>query len=94
MVTGISFLIAERAKINEVAEKIIEIDGLSEVYSVGGRYDLVAIIRARNNEQLAEIVTEHMLKISEIKSSETMIAFKVYSKHDLERMFSVGMEQA
>ena len=94
MVTGISFLIAERAKINEVAEKIIEIDGLSEVYSVGGRYDLVAIIRARNNEQLAEIVTEHMLKISEIKSSETNIAFKVYSKHDLERMFSVGMEQA
>jgi DNA-binding Lrp family transcriptional regulator len=90
MVTGIVFLTVERDKINEAAERITGIDGISEVYSVGGRFDLVAIIRARDNEQLAGIVTGHLLKIQGIKTSETMIAFKVYSKHDLERMFSIG----
>ncbi|MFC1614888.1 Lrp/AsnC family transcriptional regulator [Gemmatimonadota bacterium] len=92
MVTGLVFLTAERNEINKVAEKITDIDGISEVYSVGGRFDLVAIIRAKHNEQLAEIVTCHLLKVQGIKTSETMIAFKVYSKHDLERMFSIGLE--
>ena len=91
MVTGIVFLTVERTAINEVAQKITNIEGITEVYSVGGRFDLVAIIRARDNEQLADIVTDHLLKVQEIKTSETMIAFKVYSKHDLERMFSIGV---
>jgi DNA-binding Lrp family transcriptional regulator len=91
MVTGIVFLTVERTAINEVAQKITNIEGITEVYSVGGRFDLVAIIRARDNEQLADIVTDHLLKVQGIKTSETMIAFKVYSKHDLERMFSIGV---
>ena len=91
MVTGIVFLTVERVAINEVAQKITDIAGITEVYSVGGRFDLVAIIRARDNEQLADIVTDHLLKVQGIKTSETMIAFKVYSKHDLERMFSIGV---
>lgn len=92
MVTGIVFLNAERQSINNVAQAVIEIDGISEVYSVGGKYDLIAIIRARDTEQIAEIVTDHLLKVGGITSSETMIAFKVYSKHDLEQMFSIGFE--
>ena len=92
MVTGLVFLTVERDKINTVAQKIVKFDGISEVYSVGGRVDLVAIIRARDNEQLADIVTDHLLKVEGIKTSETMMAFKVYSKHDLERMFSIGIE--
>jgi len=91
MVTGLVFLTVERDKINTVADKIAEMDGISEVYSVGGRFDLIAIIRVKENDQLAEIVTGHLLKIEGIKTSETMIAFKVYSKHDLEQMFSIGM---
>lgn len=90
MVTGIVFLTAERQKINDVANRIVELEGISEVYSTGGRYDLIAIIRAKDNEQLAEIVTGHLLKIEGIKTSETMVAFKVYSKYDLEHMFSIG----
>ena len=66
--------------------------GVSEVYSVGGRFDLVSIIRAKNNEQLAELVTGHMLKVDGIKTSETLIAFKVFSHHDLESMFSIVFE--
>jgi len=90
MVTGLVFLTVERNKINNIAETISEMDGISEVYSVGGRFDLIAIIRVKDNEQLAEIVTGQLLRVEGIKTSETMIAFKVYSQHDLERMFSIG----
>jgi DNA-binding Lrp family transcriptional regulator len=92
MVTGIVFLNVERKSINKVAQQVTAIEGISEVYSVGGRFDLVAIIRARDNEQLADIVTSHLLAVEGITASETMIAFKVYSKHDLERMFSIGLD--
>ncbi len=91
MVTGIVLMNLERDKINAAAEKVTQIDGITEVFSVGGRYDLVAVIRARDNEQLADIVTDKMLKVDGITKSETMIAFKVYSRHDLERMFSIGL---
>ena len=91
MVNGFVFLTVERSKINTIAETISEMEGISEVYSVGGRFDLIAIIRVKNNELLAEIVTNHLLKVDGIITSETMIAFKVYSQHDLERMFSIGM---
>jgi len=93
MVTALVLLNVERNKINDVAQQLSEMDGVSEVFSVGGRIDLVAIIRARDNDQLAEIVTEHLLKVDGITSSETLIAFKVHSRHDLERMFSIGMEK-
>ncbi len=90
MVTGLVILTVERDRIEAVAGEVAALEGISEVYSVGGRFDLVAIIRARDNEQLAEIVTGHLLKIDGIRTSETLIAFKVYSRHDLERMFSIG----
>ena len=92
MVTGFVFLTVERDKINSVADEIARIEGISEVYSVSGRFDLIAVIRARDNEQLADVVTGHLLKVGGIKSSETMFAFKVYSRHDLERMFSIGYD--
>ena len=93
MVTAIVLLTVERDKINDVAEQIAEMDGISEVYSVGGRIDLIAVIRAQNNEQMAELVTGNLLKVNGIKTSETMISFKVYSRHDLESMFSIGLEE-
>ncbi len=81
-------------RVNEIAQQLVALDKVSEVYSVGGRFDLVAIIRAEDNEQLSDIVTRQLLNIEGIHSSETLIAFRVYSNYDLERMFSVGMEQA
>ncbi len=92
MVTAITVLKVERDKINSVAEQLVEIDGVSEVYSVGGRYDLVAIIRVKHNEDLADVVTEYIRKIEGIQRTETMLAFRTYSRHDLEEMFSIGME--
>lgn len=91
MVTSIILMNVERSKINEVAELLESIPGISEVYSVSGNYDLIAIVRVATNEELAQLVTQKMHAIKEIKKTETMLAFKAYSKHDLEAMFSVGM---
>ncbi len=92
MVNAIVLLKVERDQINTVAQELVDIDGVSEVYSVAGQWDLVAILRAKDDEQFAEIVTEGMLKVDGIRSSETLIAFRVLSKYDLDRMFSVGLE--
>jgi DNA-binding Lrp family transcriptional regulator len=92
MVSAIVLLTVERDKINSVADAVADIDGVSEVYSVAGRYDLAAIIRVKANEELAQVVTERIRRVGGITSSETLIAFRVYSRHDLERMFSIGME--
>ena len=93
MVSAIVLLTVERDKINSVADTISDIEGVSEVYSVAGRYDLAAIVRVKANEDLASVVTEHIRKVGGITSSETLIAFRVYSRHDLERMFSIGLEK-
>jgi len=93
MVTAIVLSDVERGKIGEVAEELADIQGISEVYSVSGRYDLAAIIRVKTNEELADLVTKHMLKVDGIQNTETMVAFRVYSRHDLDRMFSIGFEE-
>ena len=91
MVTAIVLLSVDRKSVNTVAEQLAAIDGIAEVYSVSGRYDLAAIIRVKDNDSLAELVTNHMLKVEGIQRSETLIAFRVFSKHDLEQMFAIGM---
>jgi DNA-binding Lrp family transcriptional regulator len=91
MLSAIVLLTVERDKINSVADRIADVEGVSEVYSVAGRYDLAAIVRVKTSDELANVVTEHIRKVAGITSSETLIAFRVYSRHDLERMFSIGM---
>ena len=90
MVSAIVLLNVDRDQINAVAEKLADMKGISEVYSVAGEYDLAAVIRVKDNDDLAEIVTNRMLKVGGIQKSETLIAFRVYSKHDLDAMFSIG----
>ncbi len=91
MVTSIILINTERTKINEVADQLAEMEEVSEVYSVSGNYDLVAIIRVKSNDDLANLVTKKLLNIDSILESETMLAFKAFSRHDLEAMFNVGM---
>lgn len=91
MVTAIIMLSVEKKHINQVAEKVASIEGLSEVYSVSGSYDIAAIARVQTNDQLSELVTKHLAQIDYILKTETMLAFQAYSKHDLEGMFSVGV---
>jgi len=91
MVTALVLLTVSRERVNEVAEELAEMEGVSEVYSLAGRYDLAVIIRAKDNDQLADAVTHHMLKVKGILMSETLIAFRTHSRHDLDSMFSIGM---
>lgn len=92
MVNSVVLLKVGRGLVNEVAQQLADINGVAEVYSVGGRYDLVAILRVRDNDALAALVTERMLKVDGITDTETLIAFRAFSRHDLEAMFSLGME--
>jgi DNA-binding Lrp family transcriptional regulator len=92
MLSAIVLLTTERDKTNAVAQTLADLDGVSEVYSVAGRFDLAVIVRVKDNDALASVVTEHIRKVPGINSSETLIAFRVYSRHDLERMFSIGLE--
>ncbi len=89
MVTSIILLNVKRDMVNEIAEKVADMGGVSEVYSVTGIYDLVAIVRVKTNEELSELVTGELLKIDGIEKTDTMLAFKAYSKHDLDAMFSI-----
>ncbi len=91
MVTALVLLSVTRSKVNDVAETLAELNGITEVYSLAGRYDLAVIIRVKDNEQMAELVTSHMLKVDGITASETLVAFRVHSRHDLESMFSIGL---
>ena len=92
MINAVVLLKIRNDRINEVAESMLELKGVSEVYSVAGQYDLVAILRAPDDQGIASVVTEKILKIEGLISSETLIAFRAYSKHDLGRMFSIGMD--
>ena len=92
MVTAILLINAERGRVIEVAEALAEIEGISEVYSVAGRYDLVAILRVRQTEDMARVVTAEIVKVSGIRETETLTAFQAYSRHDLEAAFSLGAD--
>lgn len=90
MVNAIILLTVEREAINEVAEALAALDGVAEVYSVAGQHDLAVVARVAHNEALADLVTSRIRKERRILKSETLISFRVYSRYDLERMFSVG----
>ena len=92
MVTAIVLIKAQREMVNETAQELIKLAPIAEVYSVAGPYDLVAIVRARTNEEMADAVTGSMLRMVGIEETTTLVAFKAYSRHDLERMFSIGQE--
>jgi DNA-binding Lrp family transcriptional regulator len=87
IVTAIVLLNVARTQVNAVAETLAEMAGTSEVYSVTGEFDLVAIVRMATNEDLAALVTERLVAVAGIEETTTMLALKVYSRHDLKSMF-------
>lgn len=92
MVSSIVLINVAHNRINAVAEELTQLKGVTEVFSVAGRYDLVAVLRVPDNEALADLVTGQALQVEGITHSETLIAFKVFSRHDLETMFSIGFD--
>jgi len=90
MATAIVLLNVEASETKRVAEVIAAIPGVTEVYSVAGHYDLVAIIRVREEERLADIVTEQIRSVRGIMTSQTLIAFRAYSRHELDSLFGMN----
>lgn len=91
MLTAIILINTERTRTIEVGEALAQMEGVSEVYTVAGRYDLVAMVRVSRNEDLADLVTRGVSELEGIRSTETLMAFRTYSRHDLESLFAVGL---
>ena len=92
-VTAVVLIKAKTQEINQLATSLAELDGVAEVYSVAGRYDLVAIVRAARNEDLADIVSQRMHQVPGIVDSETLISFRVYRKSEIEAGFALGLDE-
>jgi DNA-binding Lrp family transcriptional regulator len=91
VVTAIVSIKADVQRIPEVAEAIAQIPAVSEVYSITGDYDLMAIVRVRAHEELADVIPGELNKVSGVTATQTHIAFRTYSRHDLEAAFSIGL---
>ena len=94
MITAIVFVNADVSRIPQVAEQIAQLSGVSEVYSVTGHIDLIAMVRVRDHDDVATVVADRLNKVDGVLSTETHIAFRSYSSHDLEAAFSLGPEAA
>ena len=92
MVTAIVLIEAETNRIPDLANQIVEMDGVTEVFSVAGRHDLVAIVKVARNEDLADVISDRMRHLDGIVATETMIAFRAFSKQDLEAGFELGLD--
>jgi DNA-binding Lrp family transcriptional regulator len=90
MVTAFVLINVERSQLVQAAQDILKLDGITEVYSVAGEFDLVAVARVKVNEELAGLMTEGMIAVKGVTRTKTLIAFRQYSRFDLERMFSLG----
>ena len=93
MVTAIVLIKAEIHRIPEVAEAIAQLPAVSEVYSITGDHDLVAIVRVRAHDELADVIPGGLNKVDGVTSTQTHIAFRTYSRHDLESAFSIGLTE-
>jgi DNA-binding Lrp family transcriptional regulator len=92
MITAIVNINAAVDRIPEVAQAIADLPGVTEVYSVAGDVDLVAMVRVRRHEELADVIAGRLNKVEGVLSTQTLIAFQAYSRHDLEATFSLGIE--
>jgi DNA-binding Lrp family transcriptional regulator len=90
MTHAIVLIEAERTAMPTLGGELADVEGVAEAYSVTGEWDFVAIIRVRQPEQLAPLVTGRLAQIDGIKRTHTMVAFEVFSQHDLEALFSIG----
>ena len=90
MVSAFVLIQAEPSRIAPLATELAEVEGVAEVYSVAGDEDLVAIVRVRRHDELAEVVTRGIAGLAGIEATRTLIAFQAYSRHDLEAMWDLG----
>jgi DNA-binding Lrp family transcriptional regulator len=90
MTTAVVLIEADRDAMSTLGGALADVEGVAEAYSVTGEWDFVAIVRVPRHEMLADVVTGELLKLPGVARTQTMVAFEVFSKHDLESMFSIG----
>jgi DNA-binding Lrp family transcriptional regulator len=90
MTHAVVLITAERAAISTLGGRLADVEGVAEAYSVTGDWDFVAILRVRNPEEVAQVVTQRFADIEGIQRTQTLVAFEVFSQHDLEALFSIG----
>ncbi len=92
MISAFVLIKARPDRIAELAESLADIEGVAEVYSVAGDVDVVAVVRVADHDQLAEVVTRRIARVDGVIETRSMIAYRTYSRHDLEAMFSLGSD--
>ena len=92
MITTIVLIKVDPASITKVAVRLAGIDGVSEVYSVSGEWDLVAIVKVSEFEEIARVVTEQFSQVPGILRTQTLTAFRAYSRKDLEQAWDIGVD--
>lgn len=92
MITAIVHIDTEPDQIPEVAQVLADLPGVSEVYSVTGDIDLIAVVRVREHDDLAETIAGGISKVPGVLRTQTFIAFRAYSQHDLARAFDLGLD--
>ena len=92
MLTAFILVKSSRHGLTSLGPQLADVEGVAEVYTVTGEWDFVAIVRVREHEDLASVVTQHLTKLDGIEKTQTMVAFQQFSAHDLEAMFGLGLE--
>jgi DNA-binding Lrp family transcriptional regulator len=92
VITAIVLIKTSVDRIPEIAEAIAALDSVSEVYSVTGNYDLVALVRVAHHDDLADIIPGRISKVPGVRTTDTHVAFRTYSQHDLEAAFAIGLD--
>jgi DNA-binding Lrp family transcriptional regulator len=93
VITAIVLVEAEVSRVPEVAAQIADLTGVSEVYSVTGDVDLIAVVRVREHEELSGVIADRLGKVPGVRSTKTYLAFRAYSQHDLEAAFALGIDE-
>jgi DNA-binding Lrp family transcriptional regulator len=93
MITAFVLFRASKGKIPSLAQELLNIKEVAEVYSVAGEYDLIAILRVKAYDDMAEVVPEKLQALNDVERTQTLMAFQCYSRHDLERLFSIGYDE-
>ncbi|WP_129339244.1 Lrp/AsnC family transcriptional regulator [Cellulomonas endophytica] len=92
MLTAIVHIDTDAARIPEVAAAVADLAGVSEVYSVTGEVDLIAVVRVREHDVLADVIADRISKVEGVLRTQTYIAFRTYSRHDLDQAFALGLD--
>jgi len=93
MITAVVLITADRGALPKLGESLAAVEGVSEVYSVTGEFDFIAMVRAREHDELADIVTRRLAQVPGVARTHTHVAFKMYSRHDLESLFAIGADK-